>query len=313
MQRTDCESVRNSLTRTNIVFNELEHTYKAGNVEYKGITSTLIPFAYPDTYCKPTDISEEQWAQILKRAAAKGTAVHESIQNYCAYGGFPTTPEAQSWMKAEEEYDIAWIENEYLVTSGEFASKIDILAFVKGELSIIDIKRTSQIHYDTTALQTSLYKMWFEKMNNGLQVKHLYIFWCRDEEWKLVELPPVAQRDMNRLIRAYRRNDKTFVFRPQLTWLSRVSDKRLAHLLKMKKKIDDEVATLQKEIEENMSRYEVPTVDTPYGLHITYVQPSSTKTFDKARFEQDNPGVLECYMKENKRKGFIKISTNKDK
>lgn len=313
MQRTDCESVRNSLTRTDIVFNELEHTYKAGSVEYKGVTSTLIPFAYPHTYDRPENMTEEQWSQILARAASKGTAVHESIQNYCEHGGFPTTPEAQSWMKAEEEHDIAWIENEYLVTDGEFASKIDILAFVGGELSIIDIKRTSQIHYDTTTLQTSLYKMWFEKMNRGLHVKHLYIFWCREEDWKLIELPPISARELHQLIRAYRKDDKTFTFRPQPTWLNRKTDKRLACLLRTKKKIDDEIARLQQDIEDCMTRYSVPTVDTLSGLHITYVQPSVSKTFDKARFEKDNPGVLEQYMKESKRKGFIKIAQNKEK
>lgn len=62
-----------------------------------------------------------------------------------------------------------------------------------------------------------------------------------------------------------------------------------------------------------MERYGTMVMDTEKGLHINYVQPSVSRTFDKARFEKENPGVIENYMKESKRTGFIKITQRKKK
>lgn len=313
MQGTNAEAIRQRLTQSPIFFNEVEHTYTLGNREYQGITSTLIPFAYPHTYELPENLTRQEWQAILDKAASKGTAVHKDIQGYLADGDFPTTPEGRSWLELESQHDIEWIANEYLVTSRSFASMIDILALVDGELSIIDIKRTSQIHYDTVTLQTSLYRKWFERMNPDLKVKHLYVFWAREDKWKFAELSPICDKSLNELISAYNRRTVGYVFRPLPEWCSKQEMKNLTYLIARKKEIEEQIAVLQKKIEENMARYDTPSVDVAGELHITYVQPSVTRTFDKARFEKEHPGMIDGYMKESRRNGFIKISQNKKK
>lgn len=312
MHRTDAKSIRKVLKVSDIEFNEFEHSYKCGDKEYQGITSTLIPFAYPHTYDVPEGMTEEQWHEMLMKAAAKGTAVHESIQNYCENGLFPQTQEGYSWMKAEDEHNIQWIANEYLVSHGNFASKIDILAFVDGELSIIDIKRTSKIHYDTTTLQTSLYKAWFEEMNPGVEVKNIYIFWCREDKWELVKLCPIGKYELDELINAYERNDTNYVFNPLPSWCSDALVSELADLVETKSTIEERIKELQKELEEGMVKYNMTTMDTNMGIKVQYVAPTKTKTFDKKRFESENPGVLDSYMKESTRQGCIKILKKKD-
>lgn len=313
MQGADAKSIRDSLIVSPIRFNEKDHTYTLGDRVYQGVTSTLIPFAYPHTYDTPKGMTEEQWQERLEKAAQKGTAVHEDIQGYLEDGDFPTTPEGLSWMEMESRHKVEWIANEYLVTSGEFASKADIVALVDGELSIIDIKRTRELHYDTVTLQTSLYKKWFEQMNRGLKVEKLYVFWAREKEWKLIELSPITNHDLNALVKAYRKQDEEFVFAPVPVWCSRKKLIELETCINRKKDLEEKIARMQAELQENMERYGTMVMDTEKGMHISYVQPSVTKTFDKARFEMENPGVLDGYMKESKKKGFIKITQKKRK
>lgn len=310
MSKADTESIRKRLKRSEIVFNESEHTYKDGDKEYQGITSTLVPFAYPNTYSTPKNMSEEQWKAVLDNAAKKGTAVHNEIQDYCEKGTFPTLPEALNWLTAEEEYKIEWIENEYLVTDGEyFASKIDILALVNGELSIIDIKRTSEIHYDTTALQTSLYKEWFEKMNRGMKIKHTYIFWTRDNNWKLAELDMASKGDIRRLVKAYHEGDKSFVYAPVPSWADTRSLLRLQSLMAKKKVIDAQIEELKLKLEEEVKGHNV--TNFVYGsMSVGYIADTESVRFDSARFQQEHPDLYEQYKAVSKRKGYLKI-TNK--
>ena len=311
MQRADAKSIRDSLKVSPIRFNEADHTYTLGRRTFQGVTSTLIPFAYPHTYDIPKGMSEEQWQEILANAAEKGTKVHEDIQGYLEDGDFPKTPEGLSWMEMENTHKIEWIANEYLVTSQGFASKIDIVAMVDGELSIIDIKRTSEVHYDTVTLQVSLYKKWFETMNRGLKVAKLYCYWAREEQWKLIELTPIANHDLNALINAYKKQDETYVFAPVPDWCSKKQLRELEICIERKKELEEKIARIQTELQANMERYGTMMMDTEKGLHINYVQPSTSRTFDKARFEKENPGVIEQYMKESKRNGFIKITQKK--
>lgn len=306
MERTT--EIRKRLKRSAIVFNEEDHTYKKGNKEYQGITSTLVPFAYPNTYSTPKNMSEEQWKEVLNNAAKKGTAVHEEIQEYCESGTFPTLPEALNWLEAEEKHKIEWIENEYLVTDNkQFASKIDILALVDGELSIIDIKRTSEIHYDTTALQTSLYKVWFEAMNKGMQIKHTYIFWTRDNNWKFEELDIAGKGDIRRLMDAYAKGDKDFVYAPVPSWITKSNLTLLSRLLAKKKVIDAQIDVLKAEISEEMSSHNAVSV-LYSGVNVGYIKDTETVRFDTTRFAEEHPDLYEQYKSTTKRKGFLKIT-----
>lgn len=310
MSKADAENIRKRLKRSAIVFNEEDHTYKDGDKEYQGITSTLIPFAYPNTYTVPKNMTEEQWKEILNNAAKKGTAVHDEIQKYCEKGDFPSLPEALNWLSAEEQYKIEWIENEYLVTDGDFfASKIDILALVDGELSIIDIKRTSEIHYDTTALQTSLYKDWFEKMNRGMKIKHTYIFWTHGDKWKLAELDMASKGDIRRLMKAYHQGDKSFVYAPVPSWVNNRSLLKLQKLLSHKKVIDAQIEELKIKLEEEVKSHNI-TGFTYGSMSVGYIEDTETVRFDSARFQKEHPDLYEEYKSVSKRKGYLKI-TNK--
>lgn len=301
--------IKECLKRSDVVFVEDTHRYLRGEEKLKGITSTLLKFAYPNTYKTPDNMSEEQWQETLKKAADKGTAVHNDIQNYCENGTPVSLPEGESWVATEFEYDIEWIENEYLVEYDEFASKIDILANVGNELSIIDIKRTQTIHYEEVALQTSIYKFFFEKMNPKMEIKHLYVFWARGKEYKLIELPIVDVKDIKALITAYRNGDEGYEFNPMPKWANKSLFRKLRTLTAKKKAIEAEIDLIKVQLLEGMEngKYKALSFD---GVKVEYIAPTIATTFDKKTFEKENPGVLENYQKESKKNSYIKISVS---
>ena len=63
------------LVTSEVVFFEDSHQYFLGEKELQGVTSTLIPKAYPGTYM---GIDQE----TLENAAARGTLMHKVIEGY---------------------------------------------------------------------------------------------------------------------------------------------------------------------------------------------------------------------------------------
>ena len=68
------------LKKSQVVFNEENHTYHLNEVELQGITSTLIKRAFPDKYA---DVPEE----VLAEAARRGTELHKEIEFRDHFGG----------------------------------------------------------------------------------------------------------------------------------------------------------------------------------------------------------------------------------
>lgn len=303
--------IKKSLKRLPIDFIEMTHSYihnKKKGLELEGITSTLIKYAYPDAYKTPDYMSEEQWEETLANAAVKGTEVHRDIQNYCENCTLPSTPEGRSWMEMEQEHKIEWIENEYLVSDNKnFASQIDIVALVNGELSIIDIKRTSELHYDTVTLQTSIYKMWFDKMNPSMTARHCYVFWAREDKWKLVELAIIKPEEIKKLTKAYLTNDTEFVFNPLPTWCRGGSLAYITKLIRQQKTIEAELKTVKEHLRTNMEAFHNKGFQYE-GTRITYIAPTTAKTFDMTKFKNDYPELYEQYLKESVKDSSVRLS-----
>ena len=169
------------LKKTKVVFDEKNHTYHLGKKELKGITGTLIKKAFPDTY---KDIPEA----VLKKAAERGSMVHNSFELFCTVFGsdiseYPNpTVELLDFNDMLQSYGLTHVESEYLVTDGKnFASAIDgVFADGDGNIYLVDYKTTSTLHYDNVSLQLSIYAKWFEKQNPNLQVKEIVCMWFKD-------------------------------------------------------------------------------------------------------------------------------------
>ena len=84
------------LNQSPVTFRSEDHTYWLGEKELKGVTSTLIKRAFPNTYAKPDRYTEEEWQEVLANAAAKGSNIHETIELHDELGIVSDLPELQS-------------------------------------------------------------------------------------------------------------------------------------------------------------------------------------------------------------------------
>ena len=107
------------LVKSNVVFNEENHTYFLGDKQLSGITGMIKRQLFPDKY-------KEVPQHILERAAERGTRVHHECQFVDTTGFEPESQEAMNYLLLRTGAGYKTLANEYTVSDGEnFASNID--------------------------------------------------------------------------------------------------------------------------------------------------------------------------------------------
>lgn len=298
------------LKKTKVVFDEKNHTYHLGKKELKGITGTLIKKAFPDTY---KDIPEA----VLKKAAERGSMVHNSFELFCTVFGsdiseYPNpTVELLDFNDMLQSYGLTHVESEYLVTDGKnFASAIDgVFADGDGNIYLVDYKTTSTLHYDNVSLQLSIYAKWFEKQNPNLQVKEIVCMWFKDGKSKFQPLPRVAEEKIEQLITAYLDGDDTYHYEVEVPedFSQLEQDYRLvtARINVLKMQQDELKEKLMQMMQDNKQK----SIKTAYGSY-SYVAASTRKSFDAKLFMDTEPEHYEHYIKEVETKPSIRIKLN---
>lgn len=298
------------LKKTKVVFDEKNHTYHLGKKELKGITGTLIKKAFPDTY---KDIPEA----VLKKAAERGSMVHNSFELFCTVFGsdiseYPNpTVELLDFNDMLQSYGLTHVESEYLVTDGKnFASAIDgVFADGDGNIYLVDYKTTSTLHYDNVSLQLSIYAKWFEKQNPNLQVKEIVCMWFKDGKSKFQPLPRVADEKIEQLITAYLDGDDTYHYEVEVpeAFSQLEQDYRLvtARINVLKMQQDELKEKLMQMMQDNKQK----SIKTAYGSY-SYVAASTRKSFDAKLFMDTEPEHYEHYIKEVETKPSIRIKLN---
>ena len=186
---------KNELKRSAVVFDEATHTYTADGRNPQGITP-IVNWVFSQTY-------DGIPADVLKKAADHGTAVHHACQMLDAVGivDDECKREAEAYKELKERAGLKTLLNEYTVDifdddcAWDFASQIDVV-FEEDETGcypIADIKTTSQIHLENVSLQLSIYAYIFE-CQNLKNVGRLYCIWLPKEQYgqpSIVEVPRV--------------------------------------------------------------------------------------------------------------------------
>lgn len=160
-----------------VVFFEGTHTYFCGDKTLIGVTTLMKKHGLSPDY---SGISEE----VLKKAAARGTAVHHLLEDYDNGKMVVETPE----LKAYKELGLKVFASEYLVSDKKLvASSIDKVLETDEEnvVDLGDVKTTSTLHIKPLEWQLSIYAYLFEKQNKGIKVRNLYGIHVRDGKAKL--------------------------------------------------------------------------------------------------------------------------------
>lgn len=293
-----------------VIFSDDTHEYYTIDSDfeqtfYSGVTSILAKVLFPDKY---KDVDPE----VLSRAAARGTRIHQLCQ---ATDTIPTTPEegdeiyheeVDNYIKLKADNGISMIANEYLVSHEDWqvASQIDC---VDRNLNLYDIKTTYSLDKEYVSWQLSLYAHMFEHQNPTLKAGKLYAVWLRGDKAALVEVPRKSSEQIAQLIGAWQDGDV----------LTQAEDEDVAYLVNIEEQIADlkeQLKTLEgvralalEPIQAKMVADGVKSIDND-RIKITIVADSVTSKFDSKRFKTDHADLYSQYVTDSTRAGYIKTT-----
>lgn len=283
-----------------VVFDKEEHTYTLNGKILHGITGMLSRQLFADKY---KDIPEF----ILKRAAERGTLIHDDCEFADATGLEPQTTEGRNYLKLREGFKV--VANEYTVSDNEyFASNIDCVWERDGEVVLADIKTTSHLDEEYVAWQLSIYAYLFELQNPHLRVSKLYAVWLRDEIAKLVEVERKDDDVVLSLLNCEKMGD---TYLTPTEGGKELITRSAACILIEAKQMADYYSKKYKEIEQQllaaMVEHKVKSWDTEL-MKATYTAPSESTTFDTKKFQEEHPELYKEYLKKSSRKESIRIT-----
>lgn len=295
-----------TLKTSPVLFDKESHTYHLGDIELKGITSTLIHRAFPDKYA---DVPED----VLAEAARKGTALHREIEFQDHFGGEPTDVRVKSYLSFKERFGLTTIENEYTVSDEEhYASQIDVvLANDKDEICLADIKTTYNLDRASVALQLSIYKRFFEMQNPDLKVSHLYAIWLPNKDESIAEFPelsPVDDEVLDALIKADLA-DEPFVFSPIPTEYEEM-EAQYRHWAAIQEEAENNLKAIKDKLMQMMVEKNLQQIKSGYYT-VSYIPAKVSKKFDSAAFKKENKELYDSYMKESETAASIRFLPTK--
>ncbi len=293
-----------NLTESRVFFDPIEHTYTLEGKQLKGITGMIKNHLFADKYSNvPTS--------ILENARKRGDNIHNAVQNYDVVGVCEMKEvEAYRELKAKEQ--ITTIANEYVVSDNKhFASPIDIVAEVKGKLSLIDIKCTYTLDVSYLRWQLSIYKYLFEMQNPTLKAEKLYGLHFKNEACTLTEIEPIEQEHIQALLQA-EIESKEFInpFAIQTTLEQDLKAYELVKAIAERQKYINEIKEEEKQfkiqLEKLMNELGADKLDNEF-FTITKKKNYTKTTFDNKTFKADNPELAKKYEKQSEVKGGITI------
>lgn len=297
-----------------LYFDELTHTYLTDDDrQLVGVTTLMKMMGVGADYSGIP-------AEVLEKAAERGSAVHKAIETWCVRGEAFINEEYADEVIADLEA-FKWLElpvlaNEYLVSDmTHIASSIDI---VLKDLTLVDIKTTSKVHWDAVSWQLSIYKWLFELQNPRKKVKGLKVLHLRGGKWEYEDVEEKPREQVLALVSAYK--DGVSWVKPAEKPIAITSEQGEA--LEAIRQLEEKIVSLDKVLKDykaqqeaqksavmefmkahNLSKWEVSD-----SLSFTYVEPTTRVSLDSTRLKKDLPEVWEQYKKETQVKESLRIN-----
>ena len=302
---------RPTLQQSPVTFRSDDHTYWLGDKELKGVTSTLVNRAYPDTYKKPDNYTDEQWEEVLANAAAKGSNMHETIELHDELGVVSDLPELQSYIRIKQENGLTVLATEYVVSDeSHYATAVDkVMMKPDGSIILVDFKRTYQLHIDNVTVQQSICKRFFEKQNPGLKVAGIYVMWLRDDKSRFEELTPWADEALDALIDADIKGEDFDIAKTygDLPVKFAEVETEVAFIERQVKQMQERQKQLKEGLYALMEQNNVKSW-TGSKVRLTRVLPTKKTTFDSKGFKEKHSDLFKEFSKETVSAGSLRIT-----
>lgn len=284
-----------------VTFDELTHSYICGDKLLIGVTTLMKKHGLsPDYGDVPAD--------ILAKAAARGTAIHQLLEDY---DNGKAVVEDEN-LKAYKALGLKIHCSEYLVTDNNLvASFIDK---VYDDCSLADVKTTATVHNRSVAWQLSIYAYLFEKMNPSKKVPHIYCIHVRDGKAKEIELNRVPNEKVEALLlaemegRIYEDDeqlpDASLVLQDQdvLTLVATLDS--IAQYKAALKAEEERAAALQEKLYQYMVDNNLDEMGCTSGKFIRKAEYTRT-SIDSTKLKKEMPEIFEKFQKTSVVKGSV--------
>lgn len=298
--------MNNALTKSKVVFNPENHTYIYEGKQLSGVTSLLSATLFKDKY---SGIDEE----VLRKAAAYGTSVHETIELFETMGFDDVGLELTNYKKICKEHGIRAIESEYLVSdNSRIASSIDlVMENAAREVVLVDIKTTSGgIDRDYLSWQLSIYAYLFE-LQTGILVEELACVWLRHEESEYMTIPRRSNGDVMQLLDEYFSGCEVTVEKQNLPMEVKNLANAISEVEKHLKDLTAQRDILKEKILWLMKANQCEKVEIDGKVLITYVAPTTKESLDTKKLKDENPELYEKYVRQSDVKESLRITIKK--
>lgn len=191
-----------------VEFIEQTHQYLIEGVLVPSV-SEILRFIFPDKY---KDVPH----RVLKEKALFGTHIHEAIEAY-EKGKEPCLTDMErvtfsQYLRFKEEYQIKPIEMEMIIHYKDlYAGRLDMTAYVKGLKTLIDVKTTCKLDYESLAWQLGMYKLAYGKAR-GIPIEKCCCLWLPKKDLgQLVEIEPKNKDDILEVLGRYEKQKSKIV------------------------------------------------------------------------------------------------------
>lgn len=170
-------------------FHENSHTYYVDGEAFPSVTQVI------------REASEEESEydaipdHILKRAAEVGNKVHKAVEEYHTHGKalLADDDRANSYLQGYSQFlssgmfDWGSSEHRMFCDCHRYAGTVDLVGYVNGKPSVLDVKTTSKLDEDYVGLQTAGYAhLW--NQNRKPTVGDRFVVWLKQGDYELVHL-----------------------------------------------------------------------------------------------------------------------------
>ena len=298
------------LARSNVVFDQENHTYFLGEKQLSGITFLLNRQFFGDKY---TGIPEF----VLEKARVKGTLVHEACELIDTLGVEHDSAEAWNYIRLKNENDLRHEASEYLVSDEKnVASCIDkVFRVSETEFALADIKTTYKLDKEYVRWQLSIYAYLFEKQNPGAKAGKLYAIWLRGSVAELVEVERIPDDIIVSLLETDARGEQ-FANPYAVANVDETLPCKYQEMEEAIKEIDNNVRYWSEQRDKLMEGVQKEMIKAGVykwqGNGITFIRrkDSIRKNFDKKAFEKDHADLYKQYLTETPIIGSVTLKVS---
>lgn len=150
-----------------LTFDEAGHIYRLNGLVIPSVTTLMKPLS--DDFYRTVD------PEVLDRAARRGTAIHNAVENFTTFGIQDIAPQYAGhfqsflqWWELRKPEPLA-MEHKVYHKILRYAGTVDLVAIIGGRLTLVDYKSSAQVNSKLCAVQLEGYDRAFE--SQGVKVE----------------------------------------------------------------------------------------------------------------------------------------------